>query len=98
MPVTYQHGEAPADAPVTWQENSEAFDIGGHEGSPVWVFLDKNTHVVSDADSICRAFHLAKLAKDAAPCVQRAADDEDFERAQPAADWLRRFRAAKGDA
>jgi hypothetical protein len=92
--MTYQHGKAPADAPVTWD-----IDCGLHIiGNGICVDLDNGSATCDDADAICRAFHLAKLAEDAAPCVQRAADDEDFERAQPAADWLRRFRAAKGDA
>ncbi len=87
--TTYEHGKAPADAPVTWWPvvHSTATALVGGDG---WSFDVHKRH----ADSICRTFHLAKLAEEAKAYMDRLAGHRD----PFPANWLRRFRAAKGDA
>jgi hypothetical protein len=97
--MTYQHSKAPADAPVTWD-----IDCGLHIiGNGICVDLDNGSATCDDADAICLAFHLAKLAEEAQyymECASKLTYDDGSETkdAHDAADWLRRFRAAKGDA
>jgi len=90
--VTYEHGNADADAPVTWQLRDD--DLGDHpmnvmlfQSGMDGLFMSVNTR--GDADAICRAFHLAKLAREARIFIETG----DY-----SADWLRRYEAAKGKA
>ena len=87
--MTYEHGRADADAPVTWQH------LPGHEGfAMVSVsFAYVLSMRVDTAEYICRAFHLAKLAEEAAGVIANA-----HATTVGAIDWLRRYRAAKGEA
>ncbi len=82
--MSYEHGKAPPDAPVTWWPvvHSTATALVGGDG---WSFDVHKRH----ADSICRAFHLAKLAEEAEAIIETG----DY-----SPDWLCRFRAAKGEA
>lgn len=103
--MTYQHGKAPADAPVTWNVSTDK------RGERQWNLSDFGTHVCvcyseESADRVGRAFHLAKLAGEAAKIGDAAGEMHHasclmepcnhLEKAY--ADWLRRYDAAKGDA
>lgn len=100
--TTYEHGRAPADAPVTWREGPD-HDIVIQLGDGSY----ENDHTVSInyepdyADTICQWAHLAALADEAAEGVNEAmifaAGGEDAVRECKAKDWLRRYRAAKGE-
>lgn len=86
--MTYEHGKAPADAPVTW-------DNVVHEGCEIVLDADRilrGLHA-SDADTICRWAHLAALADEAAPVVEAFGTDAGGFRGY----WLRRYDAAKGE-
>jgi len=71
--TTYEQGRAPEGAPVTWRNVV-------HEGCEI--VLDSGAILrelhASDADAICRAFHLASLAEEYA-----AAGDESDKTASP---------------
>lgn len=88
--TTYEHGRAPADAPVTWER---------YEGGRfVAVFRVSNRAEMATAvtlvaaESICRAFHLAALVDEAAGMLGGAPLTPPG-----TTDWLRRYRAAKGE-
>ena len=85
--TTYEHGRAPADAPVTWQRTTTPgiARVMMPSGINPYIFI-------SDAEIICQWAHLAALADEAAT--------KDNEIGLPAcgSDWLRRYRAAKGEA
>ena len=93
--TTYEHGRAPADAPVTWREGPD-HDIVIQLGDGSY----ENDHTVSInyepdyADTICQWAHLAALADEAAPVVEAFGTDAGGFRGY----WLRRYRAAKGEA
>lgn len=118
--MSYQHGKAPADAPVTWVPTPTAgiVQVVGIGDSGVYPYL-----LQTQAHAICQWAHLAKLAGEAeermqslvTDCFQDNLEDpcgtgtvadmrqQGFERiaksqVDKANDWLRRFRAAKGDA
>ena len=87
--MTYEHGKADADAPVTWSVGH------GHYSGKAEMWID-GRHVAVDrwtAEHVCRAFHLAKLAEEAAGVIANA-----HATTVGAIDWLRRYRAAKGEA
>lgn len=94
--TTYESGKAPADAPVTWRRHEDSRSIyvvtlgrdAADEPSEIDVYDE------GYADAICQWAHLAKLAGEAEPYMDRLAGHRD----PFPADWLRRFRAAKGDA
>ena len=94
--TTYEHGRAPADAPVTWRrlENND------RQGFGQW-FLETETAVVAkvsppcDLDAICRAFHLAALVDEAKDLFIPSWSEGSLH--YEAKDWLRRYRAAKGE-
>ena len=93
--TTYEHGRAPADAPVTWIP-SKNYD--GAAEIPRGIFT--MTTSVEFANDHCRLAHLAALADEVAEGVNEAmifaAGGEDAVRECKAKDWLRRYRAAKG--
>lgn len=96
--TTYEHGKAPADAPVTWNTRSPnsdyiiEFNLSGTTCGFAATF--HTTGKVSNvADAVCRAFHLAALADEAAPVVEAFGTDAGGFRGY----WLRRYRAAKGE-
>lgn len=100
--MTYEHGKADADAPVTWERDSTQPKWFGH------ITYDDNGTIrpvkasVEFCEIICRAFHLAKMAREAAIHVAYAREvdirEERKTTADQCTDWLRRFDAAKGEA
>lgn len=67
---TYEHGQATDGAPVTWRE-TVGYDgpialIGGAFGDGVEIEVSW-----SHRETICRAFHLAKLAESVASAANR---------------------------
>lgn len=97
--TTYQHGQQPDGAPVTWRHVTDtAGPIKISEGSYAITYA---WHP-KDADAIARAFHLAKLAEDASKIGEKAGDMHDSSCfVEPCnhleksfADWLRRYREA----
>ncbi len=92
--MTYEHGKADADAPVTWSVGH------GHYSGKAEMWID-GRHVAVDrwtAEHVCRAFHLAKLAEEAAGFVDLIGFASAEDHHDAAQDWLRRYRAAKGEA
>lgn len=91
--TTYEHGRAPADAPVTWREGPD-HDIVIQLGDGSY----ENDHTVSInyepdyADTICQWAHLAALADEVAGMLGGAPLTPPG-----TTDWLRRYRAAKGE-
>lgn len=87
--TTYERGKEPHGAPVTWRANhAEPFSVTLPNGDCV------SCAYADDANAICRAFHLAKLAEEAAaifnPNVFMSRGDIDSK----CDDWLRRYREA----
>ena len=87
---TYEQMKAPSDAPVTWR------NVGCSVHGTVYE-LNNTVHwsmfsSEESANEACRAFHLAKLAEEMGAWL--------FDTGKEAwcADWLRRYRAAKGEA
>lgn len=88
--MSYERGKAPSDAPIVWDRLERPSWVATLKWpSGAWTF-----HDLSDADTICRAFHLAALAREAEPTVRMFGSDASGFRK----DWLRRYDAAKGDA
>ncbi len=85
--TTYQRGKHPEDAPAFWEYN-DALGRSAAIYAP-----DKLIVVVAwrEADPVCRAFHLAQLAEQAASTVEAFGTDSGGFRT----DWLRRFRETK---
>lgn len=84
--MTYEKSKAPADAPVTWLPCNDP-SFGCHvEGLGLFVRVAD----AEEADAICRAFHLAKLAEEMRAMVERAP------LCPPGTtEWKRRFDAIK---
>ena len=85
--TTYQHGQQPDGAPVTWRKDHEwpscmaaiQYDDDG---------MIRPAKVSQElAEIICRAFHLAKLAEEAAAMLESAPLTP-----HGTTDWLRRYR------
>ncbi len=91
--TTYEHGRAPADAPVTWREGPD-HDIVIQLGDGSY----ENDHTVSInyepdyADTICQWAHLAALVDEVSGMLGGAPLTPPG-----TTDWLRRYRAAKGE-
>jgi hypothetical protein len=85
--MTYEHGKAPADAPVTYVVDGLGFVLRIETTNGA--IITRGVERRDEADSICRAFHLAKLAEEAKSIIETG----DY-----SPDWLCRFRAAKGEA
>lgn len=98
--MTYKHGKADADAPVTWTNAFGSFQCKdtATNGGEVFIIVNDEDHDASEMDDICRAFHLAKLAEEAAKFVDMIGCNTDDGSYHAAQDWLRRYRAAKGEA
>ena len=88
--VTYEHGRAPADAPVKYTLDRIGFvnAIRFRDETLLTTAIEKH----GEADAICRAFHLAALADEAATMLGGAPLTPPG-----TTDWLRRYRAAKGE-
>ena len=97
--TTYEHGRAPADAPVTWKNvgcpvHGTVYELND---TVHWSILSSE----ESANQACQWAHLAALADEVAEGVNEAmifaAGGEDKVRECKAKDWLRRYRAAKGE-
>jgi len=88
--TTYEHGKQPDGAPVTYTLDQLGFVrrviVDGENDA---VLTEAMEHPMV-ADRICRAFHLAKLAEEAASTVESFGTDAGGFRT----DWLRRYREA----
>ena len=86
--TTYQHGQQPDGAPVTWQRVGCSVHGTVYELNDTvhWSMFSSE----ESADEACRAFHLAKLAEEAASTVESFGTDAGGFRT----DWLRRYREA----
>ncbi len=87
--TTYEQGHAPKDAPVAWQVSRDK------RGEYHWHLSDGSAFVCTAysedaANRTARAFHLAKLAEEAASTVEAFGTDSGGFRS----DWLRRYREA----
>lgn len=86
--MTYERGKAPDGAPVTWTPSGlmAALNVSGK--------VTVNTYCVpiALAELICRAFHLAQLAKEARSIWDSMAILDDDER-----EWCKTFDAVSGD-
>ena len=103
--TTYEHGKHPDGAPVTWHIDymGQWIVVTHHEfivdGKPHTETLGHHRRALGImgcerfAEHRCRAFHLAKLAEEAAGVIAGA-----HATTVGAIDWLRRYRAAKGEA
>lgn len=94
--TTYEHGRAPADAPVTWRQGPD-HDIVIQLGDGSY----ENDHTVSInyepdyADTICQWAHLAALVDEAKDLFIPSWSEGSLH--YEAKEWLRRYRAAKGE-
>lgn len=61
--TTYEQGRAPEGAPVTWRSGDRLIRFTTPENRDTF-YLNKSMHDSDDAERICRAFHVAKLAED----------------------------------
>lgn len=100
--TTYQHGQQPDGAPVTW-ERTETRSIVQLNGMPSGLrpFLSE-----IDADAIARAFHVAKLVEEAESVIDGQStlltayrlgtrpSEKAIDKASKRSDWLRRYREA----
>ena len=86
--TTYEHGKQPDGAPVTWQRVGCSVHGTVYELNDTvhWSMFSSE----ESADEACRAFHLAKLAEEAASTVESFGTDAGGFRT----DWLRRYREA----
>ena len=92
--MTYERGKQPNDAPVAWERFGGEFHIVSNDFDPhVLLFISAMNNPSAQLDTVCRAFHLAKLAEEAANVIANA-----HAMTVGAIDWLRRYRAAKGEA
>lgn len=85
--MSYERGKAPPDAPVTWERSAAHSRLAMLR----WPTKTESFHETSDADAICRAFHLAALAEEARGYLARPRHEGED-------DWCRRYDAAKVDA
>lgn len=86
--TTYEQGRAPEGAPVTWCGNDAKGRDAAIYGATEPPIIVARQH----ANAICKAFHVAKLAEEAAAIVETA--QFKIDKIAPAADWLRRYREA----
>ena len=89
--TTYEHGRAPADAPVTWDKSCDK------RGEYQWNLSDGSAFVcvaysAEAAERACQWAHLAALADEVAGMLGGAPLTPPG-----TTDWLRRYRAAKGE-
>lgn len=102
--MTYEHDKADADAPVTWTKDGHYYWARNADKSLIFE-LRAEDHDDWEIDALCRAFHLAKLAEEMSkigeasdlhdsPCVSKPCNHLD----EAYTNWLRRYRAAKGEA
>ncbi len=92
--VTYESGKAPADAPVTWRKDSHSYfarDVLTF-GGRICLVMDADNHRAEEVEETCRAFHLAALVDEVAGMLGGAPLTPPG-----TTDWLRRYRAAKGE-
>ena len=90
---TYEQGRAPEGAPVTWKVgyNSVCRVFGIHgEGPDGYQSIAYN---LRSAESICRAFHLAKLAEDYARACDRSDELRESDPFIETAEGLARAKA-----
>lgn len=68
--TTYQHGQQPDGAPVTWRTSQSglAYIVSG---KTVELYMDCDSHDDGEMEDICRAFHVAKLAEEARGCLDQ---------------------------
>ena len=89
--TTYEQGRAPEGAPVTWfllPHSTAMACIRLPDGSSI------DAHRLQ-ADAACRAFHVAKLAEEAAAMSAESVQGVAWINPTTAfADWLRRYREA----
>lgn len=102
--TTYQHGQQPDGAPVTWTKSETAYFVRDEItfGGKVLLLLATENHEQPEIEMLCRAFHLAKLAEEAAKIGEKASDMHDAScfvepcnHLEKSFDnWLRRYREA----